>query len=92
MKTSKNSGSTYKKVAMVGYKKVGAAKNEEKPKRKIGKKGVIIISVSAILLVTLTLGIILSLIGGGDFDYMKSDLGEYIALSPEDYKDFALFR
>ncbi len=88
MKKPKSNGSAQQRVAMVGYKKTIAPQSEQKPKT--NKKSLIIILASAVLAVALILGILFSLFGGGGFDYMKSDLGEYIALSEADYKDYTL--
>jgi len=90
MKQTKNNGAPQKKVAMVGYKKTDKPSAGKKAKSKVNKKTVIIASVSAALAVALIVGILLSLLLGGGFDYIKSDLSEYISLTEEDYKNYTL--
>lgn len=90
MKQTKNSGTPHKKVAMVGYKREELTKDAKIPKGKKVKKTAIIASVSAALILALIAGILFSLFRSGGFDYMKSDLGEYISLSKDDYKNYTL--
>ena len=90
MKQTKNNAAPRKKVAMVGYKKTEKPSASKETKRKANKKTVITALVCSALVVAITVGILISLFSGGGFDYMKSDLGEYILLSEADYKDYTL--
>ena len=90
MKQSKNNAAPNKRVAMVGYKRQSTPGGEAAPKRKTNKKTIIILSAVLALIIALVAGILFSLFRDSGFDYMKSDLSEYISLSREDYKDYTL--
>ncbi len=63
---------------------------KEKP-RKINKARLIVISaVSAVLLAALTVGIVIGVMSQKDFDFMTSDLSDYITVKREDYKGYEI--
>ena len=76
------------RVAMVGYKKENEQKQSDTQKPKIKGKTAVIVSAALILVLALVFAVLIPLLKSDGFDYMKSDLSEYISL--EDYKGYSL--
>ena len=90
MKNKKENKAAYKKVAMVGgANKVSQTEGSNK-RTTVKKEKALIISVSFVLVAALILGTVLILLREPSFDYMESDLGQYISISKEDYKNYSL--
>ena len=75
---------------MVGYRSAEEPVSAPSTAEKKSKKRIIIVAASVAVLLAVILGILLSLFGGDKFNYLKSDLTDYISFSSDSYKNYTL--
>ncbi|MBE6645618.1 MAG: hypothetical protein E7612_09650 [Ruminococcaceae bacterium] len=88
MSKKKKNAATPARVAMVGYRKESEKINSDKKKPRLNRKTVTVAAAALVAVLAIVLAVMIPLLRSGGFDYMKSDLSEYITL--EDYKGYTL--
>ena len=72
-------------------KKAAPAKVEVQKEKKIDKKKlklIIISAVAALLLIAFVIGLVAVILSQRDFDYMKDNISRYVTIDEKDYKNF----